>query len=261
MRLAVMRVGTGPRPIILLHGFLGSGRNLATLARSWSQADSTRSFVLMDLTGHGTSPALPPNATLETIARDVLETAEVESVPGPLTIIGHSLGGRVALQALLLDAQRIRHIGLLDIGPGPIGESGDEQSRTMRGLAEVPAVFAQRDEARAALLAAGVAPVLIEWLLTNLVSGPDGYRWRISREALQALRPRISAANLWPAVEKFGARIHCIRGDRSLYVSDEDMARMQHFGSRVDTLREAGHFVHVDQPRKLLELLMSGTPV
>src|SRR5947209_6440758 len=99
MRLATTRAGNGTRPVILLHGFLGSGRNLSSLARTWSQADPSRAFLMTDLTGHGVSPPLPPGATLETLARDVLDTAAAEGLRESLTVVGHSMGGRVALQA------------------------------------------------------------------------------------------------------------------------------------------------------------------
>ena len=76
MTLATTRIGDGPRPTLLLHGFLGAGRNLASLARVWSQRDPSRTFVLVDLPGHGTSPALTPGTDLSVMGRAVLETAQ-----------------------------------------------------------------------------------------------------------------------------------------------------------------------------------------
>ena len=62
--LAHARVGTGSRAVFLLHGFLGSARNLATLARGLTQRLPDRSAISLDLTGHGESPPLPPHPSI-----------------------------------------------------------------------------------------------------------------------------------------------------------------------------------------------------
>jgi esterase len=260
MRLATTRTGTGPRPVILLHGFLGSGRNLSMVARGWSQADPSRSFLLPDLTGHGSSPALPPNAGLDVLARDILDTAAAEGLTQPLTLVGHSMGGRVALQAKLLAPEAIAHVTLLDIAPGPIGDAGAEQDRTMREFVALPPTFSDRDAARRELIDRGLDKPQVEWLLTNLIPDGEAYRWRMDRTALQLFRPRINAADLWPAVERFGHTMQCIRGDRSPYVTEADRERLERLGCPVRTLTEAGHFIHVDRPRTLVEWLAADTP-
>src|SRR4051794_18842788 len=73
-RLASYRLGGGDHPTVLLHGFLGSGKNLRTLAQRWSERDSSRVFVMPDLTGHGASPPLPPDAGVDTLAADLRDT-------------------------------------------------------------------------------------------------------------------------------------------------------------------------------------------
>src|SRR5207253_4254929 len=100
--LAQTRVGAGPRALFLLHGFLGSARNLATLARGLAQRRPEYSVIALDLTGHGDSPPLPPRPDVAVIARDVLQTARALNIPPPWTLVGHSLGGRVALRSALL---------------------------------------------------------------------------------------------------------------------------------------------------------------
>ncbi|HSE95744.1 MAG TPA: alpha/beta fold hydrolase, partial [Methylomirabilota bacterium] len=97
--LAHLRFGDGPRPILLLHGFLGSARNLAAIGRMLAERDPRRTAWIFDLPGHGASPPLPPGANLATAATHVLTTARALGLPGPWPIIGHSLGGRVALGA------------------------------------------------------------------------------------------------------------------------------------------------------------------
>src|SRR5439155_24917535 len=95
--LAHARVGTGSRAVFLLHGFLGSARNLATLARGLAQHLPDRSAISLDLTGHGESPPLPPHPDLAIIARHVVETARALEAAAPSTLLVHSPDGRLAL--------------------------------------------------------------------------------------------------------------------------------------------------------------------
>src|SRR5690349_2090255 len=104
----------------MLHGFLGTGRNLRSLAVAWTKADPRRRILLPDLTGHGTSPALSPDANLATLARDVVDTLEAQGFTGPVDWVGHSLGGRVSLAASLESSEHVRSVALLDIAPGPV---------------------------------------------------------------------------------------------------------------------------------------------
>jgi len=256
--LAHLRASPGPRPVVLLHGLLGSARNLSTLARGLAARDPRLGVVAFDLTGHGASPPLPAGADSTTLAGDVLATARALGLTAPLTLIGHSLGGRVALRAALLAPAAVVSITLLDIAPGPLASDG-EVGRVLQALLHAPPHAATRGEARAALLGAGLAPSVVEWLVLNLEPAGDGYRWRIDRAALAALHARIAAEDLWPAVERersYGVR--CIRGGASSYVGAADARRLEAAGARVVTIEDAGHFLHVDRPQAVLEAVATG---
>lgn len=247
-------VGSGARPTVLLHGFLGSGRNLASLARRWSQADPARRFLLPDLTGHGASPALPEGATLVTLARDVLATSQKIFGAEPVSLVGHSLGGRVSLAALLDAPGRVADVTLLDIAPGPLPDS--DVVAILDQLLRLPDTLPSRADAREQLLGFGLSEGLVDWLLMNLVPLDGGYGWRIDRRALFEAAPRIiGGTDLWPALE-MGRPVRCIRGGDSRYVRDEDARRMEALGCPVTTLPGAGHFVHVDAPDALLTALV-----
>lgn len=258
--LSLARVGDGPEKVVLLHGFLGSGRNLSTLARRWSASDPSLTLLIPDLTGHGVSPPLPPNATLEDLASDLLATIEVEAGVQPVHLVGHSLGGRVALVAASLAPSRVRSITLLDIAPGPLGHEGDESDRIVETVAAAPDFPKTREEARQFLLDRGLRPAIVEWVLTNLVSADGGYRWRIDRRALADFRKPMSLSNLWPVLEKLDVPVHCIRGGDSRYVSDSTAELYRQAGVSVDTIDGAGHFIHIDKPRELLEILKTLVP-
>lgn len=257
MVLESFQVGEGEVPTVLLHGFLGSGRNLRSLATAWSSAEPRRRFLLPDLTGHGSSPTPPPGANLDTLARDVLETARAKGFTGPLQLVGHSLGGRVSLAASLAFPGDVASVTLLDISPSPVPVDLSESGMVLNVLLRAPDTAPNRREMRASLTGQGLSEPLADWLVMNLISSPEGHvRWRFDRQALLALHHQVNGTDLWAAVERPGAKVRCIRGGRSRYVTDADAARMEAAGCPVATLPEAGHFVHVDAPQALLRWLM-----
>jgi len=256
--LAHTRAGDGARAVFLLHGFLGSARNLATLARGLAQRRPDCSIISLDLTGHGESSPLPPRPDLAVIARDVLDTARALGLPAPWTVIGHSLGGRVTLRVALLEPAALAHLTLLDVTPSPRVGDG-EVAAIIKALADAPDAARDRQTFRIWFRRAGLSPAAVDWLLLNLVHESDGYRWRIDRQTLVALYAEIGVDDLWPAVEgRHPYTVHVIRGGASDHVSDTDVRRLETAGCRVDTLEGASHFVHVDRPRELLDRIVQG---
>lgn len=240
---------------MLLHGFLGTGKNLRTLATRWAEVDPSRKLLLPDLTGHGESQPLPRDTTLDRMGADVLETAELEGFRAPLRLIGHSLGGRVALAA----ARRggVEAVTLLDIGPSPIGRTASESARVLDALRAAPASAPSRSAMREALMATGLSKPLADWLVMNLMRlpGSEVMGWQLDREGLHELHARVNAEDLWDVVGKPGLALRCIRGSRSRYVSEADVQRLEASGCPVSTL-EAGHYVHVDALEPLVRLLV-----
>ena len=251
------RVGEGPQPLALLHGFLGSGRNLATLGRGLARGAPQYSVYTFDLPGHGGSPPLPPHADLGTLASALLGAARELAQP-PWALVGHSLGGRLALKAALLEPTAVAHLTVLDITPSTLPPGG-ETARVVKALVGAPEAAPGREAFRTWFTRAGLAPALTDWLLLNLARDGDQLRWRIDREAMVALYPQINAEDLWPAVEARGrCGLHVLRGGLSSYVSDADRRRLEAAGARVDTIDGAGHFVHVDRPAETLDRILKG---
>lgn len=248
-------LGDGPDAVLLLHGFLGSGRNLRSLARRWQDRDPSLTLVLPDLTGHGASPPLPEAPTLEDLARDVLLLAHALRLKRPFRLVGHSLGGRVALAAARLDPDALAEGVLVDIAPGPVVLP--RRDPVLARLLAAPDRVARREDARDFLTAGGVPVPVADWLVMNLEHDDDAgdYRWRIDRAAMAALSRRTNAEDLWDVVDAGRVRLRLIRGGDSGYTTEADVERLRAAGVPVDTVPGAGHFVHVDAPDALLDLL------
>lgn len=238
---------------------MGSGKNLRSLAQRWGERDASRVFLLPDLPGHGISPPIDERADLRAMGGEVIDTARGQGLRGALELVGHSLGGRVALAASLAHPEEVASVMLLDITPSPITSETSESGRVLETLRAAPAVAPDRRQMRAALVDRGLTPSLADWLMMNVVEQGDSYTWRFDREALARLHQRVNAEDLWEAVERPGRPpMRCIRGGASVYVPERDAERMNRAGCRVDTLEGSGHFVHVDALQPLVNLLVTG---
>jgi pimeloyl-ACP methyl ester carboxylesterase len=254
--LAHTERGSGARSVIMLHGFLGSGRNLGSLARLWSERDPSITVVLPDLRGHGASPPLERAADLATLAQDVLDLVAALRIERPIDLVGHSLGGRVALMARMIDASAVRSVVLLDISPSPARAAVSSLQPVLEALLQAPDRADDRARMLEPLSSRGVSKSIVDWLSTNLVPDGGGYVWRFDRRALSELHEQTIGVDLWPTVETPGAKIALVRGADSLFVSPEDVERFVRAGRAVRTVEGAGHFLHVDRPREVVDALM-----
>ena len=192
------------------------------------------------------------------MAADVLATAAALDLPAPFRLVGHSLGGRVALAAARLAPAQVSEVVLLDIAPGPIDPLRSESRAVLDVLLAAPAEAADRRELRAFFIGRGLSPALSDWLLMNLANEAGRVRWRIDRAALDRFHASSMIEDLWDVVRAHEVPLRCIRGGRSGYVSDTEAARLRAAGCPVATLADAGHFVHVDALPALLEQLTAG---
>jgi len=109
--------GEPQRWAFVLHGVFGRGANWRLFSRRLAEARDDWGFVLVDLRGHGGSCGAPPPHDLVTTAADLgrLEA----SVPGPVRgVLGHSLGGKVALQYASTKLGELDQVWVLDSRPG-----------------------------------------------------------------------------------------------------------------------------------------------
>jgi pimeloyl-ACP methyl ester carboxylesterase len=249
-----MSRGEGSKPVLLVHGFLGSGRNLVSLARKLCEVRPDWRVLLPDLRGHGASPPLREGDGLEQLAADLCELAGAHG--SSCRLMGHSLGGRVALSALSLRPELFTEVDLLDIAPGPLRGLSGPMQRLFERLMGAPAVMESRTAMRDFFLAGDIDVALTDWALTNLDVGADGsVHWRIDRAALASLHWRETGDDRWSVVSEHASKLRCIAGGKSSFVPPPVRERFVRAGVRVDVLPAAGHFLHVDALPELVATL------
>jgi len=239
--------GEGKPPLVILHGLLGSSRNWTNTGKLLA-----RSFEVfaLDLRGQGDSPFAPPPArdySFKTLAGDVAAWITTRGVARPI-LLGHSLGGKIAMRLAVDQPPLIRALVAADIAPRDYPPHHVAAFTAMRSLDL--AKLNSRAEAEEKLRAQLNDETLARFLLTNLVRESDaGFRWRVDVEGLFAALPELSRSSLAPG-ERFSGPTLFLRGDQSDYIRDGDRPLIAaHFPRhQILALGRAGHNLHVDQP-------------
>jgi len=265
--------GAAPaRWLLLTHGILGAGGNWRRIARGLVQRQPMRGVVLVDLRGHGRSPQGEPPHTLAACAADVAALIAALRADGRAVdaLAGHSFGGKVVLQARALPDVAALQTWLLDSSPSarPPGElAGDDGAIGVLGALEaLPPTHADRAAFVVALEAVGHSSALAHWLALSLVPDEGGVRLRFDLPAVRAMITDYLARDLWPLVtdDALPGEVHLVVAERSTTVSAADRTRLAAAEARHRVhghlVAGAGHWLHVDAPDAVIELLATRLP-
>lgn len=242
MILHAVEAGTGEgEPAVLLHGLFGAAQNFTAIQRRLAAAHRVIAF---DLRNHGVSPH-DPAMSYSAMAADVLESLAALSVQRA-AVIGHSMGGKVVMQAALLHPDRISRLLVADIAPVRYPPAFRDIATAMLTLPLTPGLT--RAAADAALSEAVPDPATRGFLLRNLQTGAVP-GWRIALSAIAANLPVIDG---WdpPADAAYPGPVLVLRGERSSYIQPEHRPAFRALfpACRFATLPGAGHWLHADAP-------------
>jgi pimeloyl-ACP methyl ester carboxylesterase len=265
-RLALRQLGdAGPR-VVFVHGLFGQGKNWTTIARGLA---GNHRVTLLDLPNHGHSPW---TERVDYLDMAELVATELEQFGEPVTLVGHSMGGKVAMQLALRRPELLRALVVVDIAPVSYpptgGRTDDPDEEASPFAAYIDAMRAldvdqltTRDEADAALREAVPSRMVRSFLLQSLVReglGTDGgWRWRLNLELLDRDLGELRGFPATPAGAAFDGPVLWIAGANSTYVLDEDRPHMDALfpATRLVRIKKAGHWVHSEQPEVFLETL------
>jgi pimeloyl-ACP methyl ester carboxylesterase len=248
--------------IAVLHGMLGTRANWRTIARRVVTARPAWGAVLFDLRNHGASQGFAGPHTLRAAADDVRVSAEALGVRLD-AVVGHSYGGKVALMYAREHDSALHALVTADASPGarPDAHGSEDTVAVLDALEHLPKAYAHREAFVAAFTGRGFSMAMARWLAMNLEPAPgtDGRGEMILRVDTAVLREMLAdylATDLWDVVEDAtsSTRMALIVGGRSRVYSEADIARAEAAargsGGRitVQTLANAGHWVHVDAP-------------
>lgn len=241
MILNVVEAGEGS-PVALLHGLFGAAQNLRDLQRRLAERHRV---LALDLRNHGASPHAA-GMSYVAMAADVMETLSSRDAL-PAALLGHSMGGKVAMRAAIAEPEQMARLIVADIAPVAYPPHFRAYAAAMRGVPLKPGL--SRNAADAALAPAIPDKQVRGFLLQNLRTSDRVPVWRCGLDEIIAELPEIEG---WesPAGARYHGPVWFIGGERSDYILPEHRAEIRSLfpRARFVTVKGAGHWLHSDQP-------------
>jgi esterase len=231
-------------PIILIHGLFGNLDNLGILARDLQK---DHNMIQVDLRNHGLSPR-SPQVNYPDMAQDVLELMDQLAIEAAI-IIGHSMGGKVAMALTAIAPDRIEKLVAIDIAP--VNYQVRHHDSIFAALNAVStAGVTQRQEAAQLMRESIKEESVIQFLLKSFQHG----EWRFNVPALWDQYENIVG---WQPIPPWPHPILFIRGELSPYIQNsyqEEIAR-QFPQARAHVVVGTGHWVHAEKPDSVLRAI------
>ena len=249
MELFHNQYGDSGPPFILLHGLLGAHGNWHTLSRTAFQ-DVARVYAV-DQRNHGRSPHADA-MDYPTLATDLRRFIDRHDL-APAAVLGHSMGGKTAMQAALSHPDRVDRLIVVDMAPKAYPP---HHTKLLDALARIdPTAYDGRDEIDEVLAEDVPSWPIRQFLLKNLDYDGETYTWRMNLDAIRAHYDDITAA--LPRMPTYEGPALFVRGGASDYVADEDREgiRARFPNAELVTIDGAGHWVHADAPDALAEVV------
>ncbi|CAA9892982.1 Alpha/beta hydrolase fold protein [Candidatus Methylobacter favarea] len=234
-------------PLIILHGFFASSRNWRSVAEKLS---AEFHVYALDLRNHGNSPH-HPLMDYPAMAADLLLFLDNHRLKSA-SLLGHSMGGKVAMWFALNYPGYVHKLIVVDIAPVSYPHSFDE---LILALKELPlGEISNRKQAEMRLASAIPALSYRQFLLQNLVLKNSAYCWRIDLDIFYRMAPNIIAFPDASHLAPFTGEALFIAGEDSDYIKPDDIAGLFPQAT-LKVIAKAGHWLHVQQPEVFIALV------
>ena len=237
-------------PILILHGLFGSHRNWHPVARTLSEQNSVFS---LDLRNHGKSPHSDV-MDYPHMALDVVQFIEQQQL-GPVRIIAHSMGGKVAMWLALTRPELVQKLVVVDIAPVSYEHDFSDVIRAFR-VVPLQSIDSRKD-ADQAMATVITQTELRQFLLQNLQSRNGQYCWRLNLDILERSMADITGFPDTDRVLPYDKRVLFVGGGLSDYISKDNqkLTRKLFPVASFSQIKNAGHWLHAEQPDLFLSLI------
>lgn len=244
--LNVTRIGDSGPTLVILHGLMGRGKNFTAVAK---QLTDQFTIMLVDLPNHGESPwtdTFSYTDMAEAVAREI----EPE---GRVHLLGHSMGGKVAMTLALTRPELIDRLIVEDISPQDGGDMGEfvHLLGTLKKL-DIDALESRTQANQ--LISDDIRSERVRgFLLQNLRRTKDGFEWQPN---LNMLFDNLDVIGSFPDLDTtFDRKVLWMVGEKSAYGDPKFLPLMRTYFPRVVRLviRDAGHWIHSEQPEVFVD--------
>ena len=231
------------------------------------------SALSLDIRGHGNSPSHSAPHTFQSCTRDVFETLEVLGLTqkkSPVAICGHSLGGRIALQyaydltrqSASLGIQPPRQTWILDSVPGTPDPSVHS---VIKAISSIPLPISSKSNLTKTLINEhGFNRTIGMWMASNLKPTDGGFQWIFDLDVANELLSNFASQNFRDLIRHVvtGKEVHLVMAGRNREWTEEIVNSLKSIPRdsvemfQLHSLKNAGHWVHVDDLEGLLELMI-----
>ncbi|MDO6443539.1 alpha/beta fold hydrolase [Marinobacter sp. 2_MG-2023] len=242
-------------PVILLHGVFGSLENLGGIARKLHGEWQVHA---LDERNHGSSPHTD-TMDYPSMAEDVIAYMDEQGID-KACLLGHSMGGKVAMQVALQAPERVEKLIVADISPVSYKPGHDA---ILDGLKQVDLtkVRSRRDADTQLAKFVDVAAIR-QFLLMNLVRIPNDeqvnggpvYRWRLNLQAIETCYPNLAKAP--DGDGPYNGPVLFLKGADSAYIQEKHRSEIYRLFPRaqISTIEGAGHWLHAEKTDEFIAL-------
>lgn len=246
MHLHYHRSGQG-RPLVMLHGLFGSWDNLGASVKALAE---NHDVIAVDLRNHGRSSHQPDHSYPD-MAEDLLRLLDSLSIER-VVLLGHSMGGKVAMEFALTHPERVERLIVVDIAPV---EYPHHHKKVFEGLKSLNLKnIKSRNQADEHLSEHVNEPGVRAFLLKNLYREEGLFRWRMNLETLETQYANIAAA---PRTGLFDKPTLFIKGADSDYLtSDHQHEVASRFPqAKLKIIAGTGHWPHAEKPDLFMRIV------
>lgn len=251
-----VRVGddSAPARVVFLHGLFGRGKNFTTIAKALVPEAQG---LLVDLPNHGESGWTEDfdYAELADFIADHLQ--QDFAADSPVAVVGHSMGGKVAMLLALRHPDLVSKLVVLDIAPVQAASGRGEFEHLLNSLASLPLdEISSRSQAHDMLRSKINNDGVRSFLLQNLKRTDSGFVWEPN---LELLHSRLDIIMGFPEINQaaFIAPVLWVGGSKSDYIKDSDEPAMRELFPLTErlTIEGAGHWLHSEKPAEVIAAL------
>ncbi len=261
MNLFYRKLGENKPVIIVLHGLYGASDNWLSIAKTWQK---DYEIYLVDLRNHGRSPH-SSNHTYESMRNDVLELMDSNRIRKAI-IVGQSMGGKVAMQIAMDYPERVNALVIVDISPKDYSLENDENvARHQKILAAMLSLdlsqIKKREDINELLVLTIPEERTRQFIMKNLKRNRDQtFSWKLNIGVIAKEILNITKGFSDNEIQKniSGFPVLFIRGEQSNYIQNTDVKRIAEIfpSAEIETIRNAGHWIHSEQPELLSNLVI-----
>lgn len=243
-------VGT---PVLVLHGLFGSLSNWGWHCKQLAQQYAVYG---VDLRNHGDSPH-SDLLDYQVMAEDVRQLISRLGLKS-CCIVGHSMGGKVAMQLALRFPDLVEKLVIVDIAPVSYAEDADGHMNVLAAMDAVKLIeIKSRTEAEVTLEDYISEEALRKFVLTNLARNKEGlFEWRLHKDSIRENYANLRAELI--TTMNFSKPVLFVKGSLSPYIKSEHEAQIKELfpAASVKLIMNAGHWLHVEQPQALQKILL-----